>query len=252
MRLIYHRDRLARGTPCAPTRPTSTTILRAIAAAADLTLAELMAMLPQCSRGRAAALAATEAPAAARALRCAHARRRSTRWRRFGRSSSGSSESRSTTTSSISAAIRCCCCRRTAGCARRLRPDLPIVALLQYPTIRALARHLSGAGRALPQRRRRCIERAQKQREALLATQRERARASHVLLRQPTIREEGIAIVGMAGRFPGARNVARAVAQPAGGRESIAHFRADELEPAAAEDMAARARSRLRAGARHP
>ena len=28
----------------------------------------------------------------------------------------------------------------------RLRPDLPVVALLQYPTVRSLARHLSGAG----------------------------------------------------------------------------------------------------------
>ena len=53
--------------------------------------------------------------------------------------------------------------------------------------------------------------------------------------------EEGIAIVGMAGRFPGARNVGELWRNLLEGRETISHFRADELEPAPAEDMAARA-----------
>jgi len=46
-----------------------------------------------------------------------------------------------------------------------LRVDLPIVALLQYPTIRALARHLtqSPSSGATPQA---AMDRAQKQREA--------------------------------------------------------------------------------------
>ena len=54
-------------------------------------------------------------------------------------------------------------------------------------------------------------------------------------------REEGIAIVGMAGRFPGARTVAQLWCNLLEARESISHFHADELEPAPAEDMAARA-----------
>ena len=51
---------------------------------------------------------------------------------------------------------------------------------------------------------------------------------------------EGIAIVGMAGRFPGARNVAELWQNLLAGRETIDHFSVDELEPAHAEDMEAR------------
>jgi len=54
-------------------------------------------------------------------------------------------------------------------------------------------------------------------------------------------REEGIAIVGMAGRFPGARDVAQLWRNLLEARETISHFPPDELEPAPAEDMAARA-----------
>ena len=53
--------------------------------------------------------------------------------------------------------------------------------------------------------------------------------------------EEGIAIVGMAGRFPGARNVAELWHNLIEGRETISRLRADELELAPAEDMEARA-----------
>ena len=68
-----------------------------------------------------------------------------------GRARSGRSCSRSTrwawtTTSSISAATRSSCSRPTRGFARGSRTTCPIVALLQYPTIRSLAR--------LPQQRR--------------------------------------------------------------------------------------------------
>jgi acyl transferase domain-containing protein/glutamate-1-semialdehyde aminotransferase len=52
--------------------------------------------------------------------------------------------------------------------------------------------------------------------------------------------EAGIAIVGMAGRFPGARSVAQLWRNLIEGRETISHFRADELEAAAVDDMAAR------------
>jgi non-ribosomal peptide synthase protein (TIGR01720 family) len=55
--------------------------------------------------------------------------------------------------------------RAHAQLRERLRADLPIVALLQYPTIRALARHLTDgpSGGPAPQA---AIDRAQKQREA--------------------------------------------------------------------------------------
>jgi len=53
--------------------------------------------------------------------------------------------------------------------------------------------------------------------------------------------EEGIAIIGMAGRFPGARNVAQLWQNLLEARETISHFRDDELEAGPVEDMAARA-----------
>ena len=52
---------------------------------------------------------------------------------------------------------------------------------------------------------------------------------------------EGIAIVGMAGRFPGARSVAELWQNLLAGRETIDRFSPDDLEPAHAEDMEARA-----------
>jgi acyl carrier protein len=57
--------------------------------------------------------------------------------------------------------------RAHAQLQERLRVDIPVVALLQYPTIRALARHLTegSASGLAPQA---AIERAQKQREAQL------------------------------------------------------------------------------------
>ncbi len=48
---------------------------------------------------------------------------------------------------------------------QRLRADLPIVALLQYPTVRSLARHLSGE-RATTPGSEAAVDRARKQREA--------------------------------------------------------------------------------------
>ena len=56
--------------------------------------------------------------------------------------------------------------------------------------------------------------------------------------------EEGIAIVGLAGRFPGARNVGELWRNLLEGRETISHFSADELEAAPPADMAARANPR--------
>jgi acyl transferase domain-containing protein len=51
---------------------------------------------------------------------------------------------------------------------------------------------------------------------------------------------DGIAIIGMAGRFPGARTPGELWRNLLEGRETITRFNADELEPADAEEMAAR------------
>jgi acyl transferase domain-containing protein len=53
--------------------------------------------------------------------------------------------------------------------------------------------------------------------------------------------EEGVAIVGMACKFPGASNVTQFWQNLLEARETISHFRPDELEPASAEDLAAHA-----------
>ena len=53
--------------------------------------------------------------------------------------------------------------------------------------------------------------------------------------------DDGIAIVGMAGRFPGARSPRELWGNLIAGRETISHFRPDELEPADADDMTSRA-----------
>ena len=51
---------------------------------------------------------------------------------------------------------------------------------------------------------------------------------------------EGIAIVGMAGRFPGARTVAQLWQNLLAGRDTITRFAAHELEPGTDDEMAAR------------
>jgi acyl transferase domain-containing protein/glutamate-1-semialdehyde aminotransferase len=51
---------------------------------------------------------------------------------------------------------------------------------------------------------------------------------------------DGIAIIGMAGRFPGARSPGELWRNLLEARETITHFGADELDPADAEEMAAR------------
>ena len=52
--------------------------------------------------------------------------------------------------------------------------------------------------------------------------------------------EDGVAIVGLAGRFPGARSVDEFWANLVEGRESISSFADEELDPAGAEEMSAR------------
>ncbi|MET0229363.1 MAG: condensation domain-containing protein, partial [Rhodanobacteraceae bacterium] len=57
--------------------------------------------------------------------------------------------------------------RAHAQLREKLRPDLPIVALLQFPTVRALARHLAGDRAAATANAESAMDRARKQREAL-------------------------------------------------------------------------------------
>ncbi len=75
----------------------------------------------------------------------------------------------------------------------------PVTALFAHPTLRDLARHLAQETAARP--------------DAV-----EQPRATH-----PSD-DNGLAIVGMSGRFPGAANVAQFWENIAGGVESIAHF----------------------------
>ena len=51
---------------------------------------------------------------------------------------------------------------------------------------------------------------------------------------------DGIAIVAVAGRFPGARDVEEFWQNLVAGRETISHFSEDELEPADPVDMESR------------
>jgi len=57
--------------------------------------------------------------------------------------------------------------RAHAQLREKLRPDLPIVALLQFPTVRALAKHLAGDRAAAAATAESAMDRARKQREAL-------------------------------------------------------------------------------------
>ena len=52
--------------------------------------------------------------------------------------------------------------------------------------------------------------------------------------------DDGVAIIGLAGRFPGARNVDEFWSNLVDGRETLSLFADDELEPAAPDEMAAR------------
>ena len=98
---------------------------------------------------------------------------------------------------------------------RRLREVLPreltVVELFQYPTIGALARYLSPTeGEAITPRP--GAGRARKRRE---------------LIKQP---EAGIAVIGMTGRFPGAKNLDEFWRNLCEGKESIAFFSDAEVQ----------------------
>jgi Phosphopantetheine attachment site len=164
LRLIYQRDRLAPHV----VRSYATdlvAILRAIQERPTLALAEFMALLPRSSRGKAAELAATRAPAprasyVAPATETEHAV--ATLWQDLFGVERVSLDDNFFDLGGHSLLLLQAHSRLRAT----LRSDLPVVALLQYPTIRTLANYLSGGERQLVSGTAR--ERAQRQREALL------------------------------------------------------------------------------------
>ena len=169
LRLIYQRDRLTRDV----VRTYATdlmTILRAMAQQSGLTLAELMSRLPQTSRGKAAVLAATEAPDlrapyAAPTTETEHAV--ASLWQDLFGVERVSLDANFFDLGGHSLLLLQAHSRLRAT----LRPDLPVIALLQYPTIRTLARHLTGASERMFEPAA-AMERAQKQREAMLRQRR--------------------------------------------------------------------------------
>ncbi|MFL5347180.1 MAG: amino acid adenylation domain-containing protein [Hyalangium sp.] len=90
----------------------------------------------------------------------------------------------------------------------RLGRDIGMVTLFQYPTIRQLAAHLSPGEREVPR---------------VSAVQEKTGSA-------PARREHAIAIIGMAGRFPGARNPQALWELLSEGREGLSHFTREALQ----------------------
>ncbi len=98
--------------------------------------------------------------------------------------------------------------------------DLSVVALYQHPTIRGIEHIMEGKSEET------FYEKAQK-----------------LLAKESSVRtiiksvEDGIAIIGMAGRFPGASNVEELWKLLSEGREGIRFFSKDELDPSIPEDV---------------
>lgn len=97
---------------------------------------------------------------------------------------------------------------------RELKVKLPVVKLFQYPTLAKLANYLTASRDDLtfPQTHR------QQQRSAKVSS-------------------EGIAIIGMTGRFPGAANIDELWQNLVEGVASIAFLRDDELDPSIGEEL---------------
>ncbi|HYX25953.1 MAG TPA: amino acid adenylation domain-containing protein, partial [Thermoanaerobaculia bacterium] len=90
--------------------------------------------------------------------------------------------------------------------------EIPIVDLFHHPTIAALARHLG--------------DRPEEAGDGVVAAARARARDQ----REWSGGQEGIAIVGLAGRFPGAADVEELWSNLRAGKECIRFFTDEELE----------------------
>jgi non-ribosomal peptide synthase protein (TIGR01720 family) len=164
-RLMYQSDRFTSdvvGTYAADLL----LLLRAMVQQPNIALAELMSRLPASSRGKAAALAEVKVPQP----RASYSAPTTTTelavasvWRDLFGVERVSLDDNFFDLGGHSLLLMQAHARLRAT----LRPDLPVVALLQYPTIRSLARYLSGAveSKVAPLA---ASERAQKQRQALL------------------------------------------------------------------------------------
>ncbi len=103
--------------------------------------------------------------------------------------------------------------RVQAEIAEKLGREVALVELFRHPTVRALARHLDGEESA----------------DAAPAPSTLAARDLAAGSAPGGLQSSPIAIVGMAGRFPGARSVAELWQNLCGGVESITFFSRDEL-----------------------
>ena len=163
-RLIYHGDRFAPEVVRTYVADL-TTILQALAQRPELTVAGLMALLPASTRGKAATLAAMKAPeprAVYTAPTTETERAVASLWQELFGVERVSLDDNFFDLGGHSLLLLQAHSRLRAT----VRPDLPVVALLQYPTIRTLARYLSGhAAPSLAASA--ATDRARKQREAL-------------------------------------------------------------------------------------
>jgi 3-oxoacyl-(acyl-carrier-protein) synthase/acyl carrier protein len=94
--------------------------------------------------------------------------------------------------------------------------DVPVVKLFQYPTVCKLAASLAGGQKGSPQDPDGADERATRMRIGRFVNRSE---------------ADGVAVVGMVGRFPGAASLEELWKNLCGGVESITRFSLDELGP---------------------
>ena len=164
LRLIYHSDRFAPDVVRTYVADL-TTILQAIAQQPELTVAGLMGLLPASTRGKAGALAATKAPetrAPYSAPTTDAERAVAALWQDLFGVERVSLDDNFFDLGGHSLLLLQAHSRLRAT----VRSDLPVVALLQYPTIRTLGRYLSG--QATPALAVSAVtDRARKHREAL-------------------------------------------------------------------------------------
>ncbi|WP_413003710.1 amino acid adenylation domain-containing protein [Paenibacillus sp. 1P03SA] len=104
---------------------------------------------------------------------------------------------------------------------RQLKREIPIVTLFQYPTVYELAAHLAGESEASADSKSESAASGRKH-EQTSPAQTGRAK-------QENEGSRDIAIIGLAGRFPGARNIGEFWNNLRQGKESISFFSDDEL-----------------------
>ena len=128
-----------------------------------------------------------------------------------------------------------------------LKAEFSIVTLFEHPTVRSLARHLGEPSVSAAKTGQQWRDRAQSQRQAL-AQLRTQTKGGSKLIEESY---EGIAIIGMTGRFPGAESVEEFWANLVAGKESISFFRDAELAESGLDAAALEEPRPLRSGPRH-